>query len=249
MGCGASDFLNPASMLTSGVSKLMGSPNPPSSPDPYAVAGAQTQENQQASMWDIAHNRINQFNPFGSLTYDANGNQTMNLGPLGQNLMDQAQKGFASPLPDFNQSLANSFNIQKSMLDPVWDRNQNQLEAKLANQGVVQGSEAWDNAMKDFNMNKDYAYQNAQDHSISQAGDIQGLATQLRNLPMQELLAVQPNFNGYYTSSTNPANIGQYMYNNYQGQQDAYNQQVGMRNANVSALAQIGSAGAKAAMA
>lgn len=254
MGCGSA-LGDVASMATLGLNKpienMISTPKPPAAPDPNAVANAQTGANKQTALWNIELNRVGQSNPFGSLGYTQVGTnpdgspiyqQTENFGSLGQGLMDQAGKGLSAPLPDFNTSLAHSFDIQRSMLDPVWDRNQSQMETKLTNQGVLPGTEAWTNAMKDFNMNKDYAYQNAQDHAISQAGDIQGLGLQLRNAPLQELQMVRPTFQNYATTQMSAPSVADYIYKNFGAQQDAYNQQIGMNNQLLGAGSQLGAA-------
>lgn len=52
-------------------------------------------------------------------------------------------------------------------LDPQFSQGQEQLESKLANQGVVQGSEAYNNAMSNFGATKNQAYESARNDAIS----------------------------------------------------------------------------------
>jgi hypothetical protein len=52
-------------------------------------------------------------------------------------------------------------------LDPQFSQSQEQLESKLANQGVTQGSEAYNNAMSNFNASKNQAYEAARNDAIS----------------------------------------------------------------------------------
>jgi hypothetical protein len=48
-----------------------------------------------------------------------------------------------------------------SRLDPQWSNNQHDLDAKLANQGVVQGSEAWQRAQDEIGRQRNDAYNQA----------------------------------------------------------------------------------------
>jgi hypothetical protein len=52
-------------------------------------------------------------------------------------------------------------------LDPQFSQSQSQLENKLANQGITRGSEAYDNAMLNFNNQKQQAYESARNQSIA----------------------------------------------------------------------------------
>ena len=45
----------------------------PSSPDPYATAGAQNQQNSFANMFGNAANNVNETNPYGSVSYNQTG--------------------------------------------------------------------------------------------------------------------------------------------------------------------------------
>lgn len=74
-------------------------------------------------------------------------------------------------------------------LDPQWKNQQDAMEAKLANQGVGQNSEAWNKAMDDFGRQKQFAYQQAQSNAVTQGNAAQG---QLFN---QGLLANNSQFN------------------------------------------------------
>jgi hypothetical protein len=91
-----------------------------------------------------------------------------------------------------------------SRLDPQWKQAQQAIDAKLANQGIVQGSEAYDNAMRSFNQGKNDAYQQANTAAIGTQGQTYQLASALRNQPLNELNALRtgsqatnPTFNNY----------------------------------------------------
>lgn len=57
---------------------------------------------------------------------------------------------------------------QTAMLDPQFQRSQAKLENQLANQGITRGSEAWNNAMQEANMQKQQAYESARNSAIQQ---------------------------------------------------------------------------------
>jgi hypothetical protein len=77
-----------------------------------------------------------------------------------------------------------------SRLDPMWNRQQAQTETQLVNQGLGRGSEAWNNAMQDFNFGKNDAYSQAINDSILAGGNEQsrlfGLGTTARQNAVQE---------------------------------------------------------------
>lgn len=52
-------------------------------------------------------------------------------------------------------------------LDPQFSQQQAQLENKLANQGITRGSEAYDNAMLNFNNQKQQAYESARNQAVA----------------------------------------------------------------------------------
>lgn len=57
---------------------------------------------------------------------------------------------------------------QTQYLDPQFERSQAKLENQLANQGITRGSEAWNNAMQEANMQKQQAYESARQGAIGQ---------------------------------------------------------------------------------
>lgn len=76
--------------------------SPPTAPDPTATAAAQTQSNVQTATANAALNRVDQYTPYGSSTYDITGtnpdgtpnySQTISLSPGEQNLFNMQQQG------------------------------------------------------------------------------------------------------------------------------------------------------------
>lgn len=63
---------------------------------------------------------------------------------------------------------------QKGFLDPQWEQQQKDLTDQLSRQGIPIGSDAYGNAMKNFQNSKTQAYQSAQDSATTQGANIAG---------------------------------------------------------------------------
>lgn len=59
---------------------------------------------------------------------------------------------------------------QTSRLDPEWSGRQARLESDLANQGFARGSEGWNNAVSDFERQREAAYSGARNDAIVGGG-------------------------------------------------------------------------------
>lgn len=59
-----------------------------------------------------------------------------------------------------------AYAAQTQYLDPQFSQQQESLSAQLANQGITPGSQAYNNAMLNFNNQKQQAYSNAQNQAI-----------------------------------------------------------------------------------
>lgn len=62
---------------------------------------------------------------------------------------------------------------QTAMLDPQYAQRESQMTSRLANQGIMQGSEAYNNAVGNFTRGRDADYANARDASILAGGNEQ----------------------------------------------------------------------------
>lgn len=249
------------------VGDIFGAPEPV---NPYAVAGAQGAENINAARATAALNRINQVTPFGSLTYSQTPNggpdsytATTTLDPRAQSLIDKqfdvslglggaTERALGNVNNLFNQSVVSPnenyrTQIQDAMyrratsrLDPMYQQSESDLMARLANQGITPGSEAYNREMQNFARAKTDAYQTALDSSISggeaaisnqYARDLQG-----RNQILNELNALrssqqvqQPQFSNMSSGATvQAAPIAQSIFNAQQQQQA---QSAGLLNA------------------
>lgn len=65
------------------------------------------------------------------------------------------------------QSINAAYDSAKQNLDPQFAQQQEQLQSQLAQQGIVQGSDAYNNAMGNFQRQKATAYQQAQDSAVA----------------------------------------------------------------------------------
>lgn len=185
----------------------------PAAPDPYVVANATTQTNNQTAQFNKALNLNNYSNPFGSQqstqigTDPATGAPIYNTnitasGPL-QSLINSTMGSAGNANSTVNNALFGlggltarydtlngklgalagqidpnaaqlagqrgqnaAYAAQTQYLDPRFSQGQTSLESQLANQGFTPGSQAYDNAMKNFNLSKNQAYSDAANQSI-----------------------------------------------------------------------------------
>lgn len=72
-----------------------------------------------------------------------------------------------------NQAQNAVYNQAASRLDPQWQNAQHDLDSKLANQGVVQGSEAYQRAQDEFSRQKNDAYNQANYSAVGAGNALQ----------------------------------------------------------------------------
>lgn len=185
-------------------------------------------------------------------------------------------KGNVSALPsqtDLQGDLKNTedalYHQQTQYLDPQFQQSQAQLQSQLANQGIPQGSQAYTTAMNNLGLQKQQAYQSAMNSATAggSAAQAQLSQTGLQNQAQQAQMYTQqyqeplnlysslmsgtaptmPQFNGINTANAAPTNVLGAYNNNYQGQLNSFNSQVGTDNANTSATASVASAAIGAA--
>jgi hypothetical protein len=152
-----------------------------------------------------------------------------------------------------------------SRANPQQEIQRNAMQTRLANAGIVPGSAAWSQEMKqqgqnenDLSMQAELAGNTEQNTLWQQAltGQQQALSN-VRNLYNPTATMTMPTYQGYNAPSVQPANLmGAYSLNQGANAQNAnsinsyntnaYNQQMGINNANTSALAGLGGAGLNA---
>ena len=221
-------------------------PQVPATPDPTAVAQAQTGTNIGSSVAQSTLNDVNRVGPGGSTTFTAGTPQsgqgytdpttgqwvpqyteTTSLSPLGNQLLGaqgtlanellptaEGEAANAQPLninagpnaaavnagvPALNNQVAGAaYNEQASFLDPQWQEQQKQLQNQLSQQGIPVGSDAYNNAMTQFNNSKTQAYQAASNNAITQGSQIAGqdfglaLQGQNQNVALQQTAQQNP---------------------------------------------------------
>jgi len=150
---------------------------------------------------------------------------------------------------------------QYQYLQPQFQQSQQQLQSQLANQGIPQGSQAYNTAMNNLALQQQQQNQSALDSATSGAAAYQaqlaqtGLANQAQEAQLytqqyQEPLNLysslmsgtaptMPQFSALNTSDAAPTNVLGAYQNAYQGQLNSYNTQVGSQNSELSGLTGI----------
>lgn len=199
-----------------------------------------------------------QLSPVQQQLFDLQNQQSLGLANLANALQGNVSDALKQPIAtsgDINQLSKNAsdafYNSEAAYLDPQWAKQEEQLTSQLANKGIMPGSDAYNLARDEFNRNKTFAYQQAQQNAILQgpqnASQLFGLSTQARELPLNEFNALRsgsqaqmPQVPGTNPSQAAPTNVAQNIWNAYGAQQNAYNQQQAQQNATMGGLFGLG---------
>lgn len=256
------------------------SPSPPPAPDYAGAANATAAGNLEAAQYATKANRVNQYTPYGNLIYsqqnpdDPNStwSSRIDLSPTGQQLLDYANQSSLGLGAQTNQALGRvsdtlsqpfdqssvgdiydkAYQQQTDRLDPQWTQRQQQTETQLVNQGLRPGTEAYDNAMRDFNYGRNDAYSQARQNAIATMPQTYQLATATRNQPLNELNALRtgsqvtnPSFNSAVPQQQTTAGANQLGATQASGQyaQGLYNADVASQNAQNNGLMSLAGAG------
>lgn len=208
---------------------------------------------------------------YGGTPYPPQYTETQTLSPAQQALLEQRQGTTqqagagaqaamgANPLPttgqnqQFGADARNAaYQYATSTLDPHWNEQQRQMDASLRNSGAQPGTPAYDNAMTQFNTQRNQAYSQAENQAFNQGLTAQGQQIQqigaLRDIPLSEYTALsggaQPSAAGGASGgggagSMTAPDIMSAFQNQYQGQLSNYNANVASQNADVGALGSI----------
>jgi hypothetical protein len=194
------------------------------SSNPYIQAAqATTMGNLYGAQSATQANRINQNTPYGSLNYtqgvDQYGNPTWTAN---QQLSQPLQNLTNTSLQGLQQSLQNpmyGINPGQTYSDAIMSRLQPQLAqqsqsqaAALANQGIVPGTQAYDNAMRTFNQQQNDLLTSAQIQGMNtglqaqqlqnqQAANIKALGTPNYINPYTQAAVAGPDYLGAFTTS------------------------------------------------
>tara|TARA_R110000772_G_scaffold84790_1_gene178696 strand:+ start:3032 stop:4186 length:1155 start_codon:yes stop_codon:yes gene_type:complete len=194
------------------------------STNPYIQAAqATTMGNLYGSQAATQANRMNQNTPYGSLNYtqgvDANGNPTWTAN---QQLSQPLQDLTNTSLSGLQQSLQNpmyGINPGQTYSDAIMQRLAPQLAqqsesntAALANQGIVPGTQAYENAMRTFQQGQNDLRTSAQIQGMNtglqaqqlqnqQAANIKALGSPGYVNPYSQPAVAGPDYLGAYTTS------------------------------------------------
>ena len=130
---------------------------------------------------------------------------TSALTPLNFNTADS---GILNSAPQqLDQTAANAvYNEQAGFLNPQWNTSQTQLQDQLSRQGIPVGSDAYNNAMTNFNNSKTQAYQSAQNSATAQGSQ------SAANLFNMALTGQQQNLSQQQLAQSNPLSLLQQLY-------------------------------------
>ena len=228
----------------------------PAAPNPLLTAEAQQGLNTQSAAEQAAINNVNQVTPYGSLTYSQTGTgpngvptytATQTLSPQEQGLLNATlgtQQTIASDAGQLAQNLGPSLTNapdlsndalvkqlqqwQTNYMTPYYNMQTSNLQSQLANQGITQGSQAWNNAMMQLQQTQNASQQNAMAGNEAQAYQ-QALSTY--QAPIQTLGTLlgegsPASLNSSLTSTPQeqiqPANYQSLAEQNYQNQNQQY---------------------------
>lgn len=153
---------------------------------PNFTGAAQQQADQQNALVDkqTQQNRINQYNPYASLTYGPDGSQQFAfngaMGGLNQSLQQQAAQAMGTPFslsglpqaPDAGgareQAINAAYGSATSRLDPMFQQREADTRTRLMNQGLQPGSEAYEREMGQLGRDRSDAYNQALSGAIGQ---------------------------------------------------------------------------------
>ena len=204
-----------------------------------------TSQGDELNQWTQTMN----LSPAQQALYDQNQALNQTLGNIAQTGVGYVQNSMDNPL-DFsqNQALQSPGQIQQQAsnaayqnaaqyLDPQFQQSNAQLANRLANQGITQGSEAYNNAMLNAGNQQQQAYESARNQAYLQGQQgaqqqyAQALGTRQQQIAEQQVLRQDP------LNTLNAIRSGQQM-------QVAQMPQVGVSNpAGLNSATQQGTAG------
>lgn len=235
-------------------------PAQPAAPN-YSQAATDTAKSQMSSQYTPYGNQVYSpdasspsgyrsdinLTPQAQGTLDSQMNVSNNLGHLTEDQLGRVNQQYQQPmdLSSMQKIADQSYQQQTSRLDPQWAQRDSMEKTALANQGLVPGGEAYDNAMRDFNNSRNDAYDQARTSANNTMPQTYQLASSVYNQPLNTLNAIRtgaqvqnPQFSAQPGANQLGAAQAQGTYN-----QGLYNAQVGQQNAMTSGLFGLGAAG------
>lgn len=181
--------------------------------------------------------------------YDTQLNQNNQIASLGNSLTGQIGNSINNPLTGAATSGTNAANAyygqEQAYLHPQQQEQSSDLAAKMASQGIVQGSDAYNRAQGDLARNQTFSNQQVMDESVLHGQSAQQQAIQNQsaviNQPYNELASLRsgqavqmPTFQSTAQSNANGTDVAGIINN-------AYSQQVAKSNATMQGLFSLGS--------
>jgi hypothetical protein len=178
--------------------------------------------------------------------YDTNQSTQQNIANIGKEQSARIQGLLSSPVDLNNEAVEARLNeLGSKRLDPRFARDEEALRTRLVNQGVREGSAAYDAAMNNFGQTKNDAYNNLALTGRSQA--VQEALT-ARNQPINEITALlsgsqvsAPQFQNIQNPTAATVDYAGLVNQNYQNQLGAYNAKMGQTNGILGGLFGLGS--------
>lgn len=206
--------------------------------------------------------------PDAQALYEQQMSQSRELGNTAQNMLGRVDQSLSTPLDTSKapklfgaddllgarrQTQDALYNRQAAYLDPQWQQREEQFRTRMANQGITEGNEAWQNAKFDEDRARSFDYGRARESAI--AGALPEMAFlsdtargnrgmtldemyRERAQPLNEFNALRsssqvdmPQFEGAANVSSANTDVSGNMWNAYQANLDRYNaQQAGANN-------------------
>lgn len=178
------------------------------------------------------------------------------LASLGESQISRINQAESTPysyagLGDANSYATDAENALYSRLDPQFDRDEQSLRTQLANQGIGQGSEAWNNAFNTFNQAKNDAREQAvltgQQYGLTARNQEINEYNAQRSAPLNEYTALtsgqqvqNPTFASQGSGGAAGTDIAGITQNAYQSALSQYNAKVAGNNSTTSSLFGLG---------
>ena len=250
----------------------------PSAPSPAEQATAQGKQNKETAYYNAQLQNMNQYTPYGNLTFQNLGNaqapkwsSTTSLSPQQQQIFDSqnrqdiamsglgeqqigrindavstpyAYDGIQNGLPtyaDINTASQSAQDAIMSRLTPQFAQQEEALRTRLINQGIGQGSQAYQKEMESFGQQQNDALMqavitgqqygsNAQNMALQRRGQEIGEYDAQRNAPLNEYIGLtsgtqiqNPQFGSGGNQGIQSFDIAGAMQNQYSNQQAASN--------------------------
>lgn len=220
---------------------------------PYGSLNYSQDQNSRFSSGNPSYSSNINLSPTGQRLLDLNNQSLIGIGDLQGGATKTAADTLSKPfdLSSVDKTADASYASQTKRLDPQWAQNSEINDAKLANQGIVPGTKAYDDQMRTFNQSKNDAYSQATQSAIATEPQTYQLAASAYNQPLNTLNAIRtgsqvtnPSFNTatpQQQTTAGPNYLGAAQ-STGQYNQGIYNAGVAQNNATTSGLFQLGGA-------